>query len=70
MATGRNALGAYHAAFHGWGSLHAVDLPSPAPVRRDDRQVREFPEELTAFEILDQECQQTIKFGARRRSPR
>jgi hypothetical protein len=65
MANGRTALSAYHAAFHDWGSEYAEDLRSPPPVRRDQRETRRFPEELTAFEILDQDCQQTGEFAAR-----
>jgi hypothetical protein len=70
MANGRTALSAYHAAFHDWVSEHAVDLRSPPPVRRDRRETRVFPEELTAFEILDHDCQQTVEFAARDRPPR
>jgi hypothetical protein len=29
-----------------------------------------FPEELTAFEILDEDCQQTVKLAARDRPAR
>jgi hypothetical protein len=62
----RTDLSAYHAAFHGWGNMHAVSYLRPRIVRDDDRQAQRFLEELTAFEILDQDCQQTGKIGDRR----